>query len=51
MFIKAMRLLHEMHYMSAIYYEKLVFSVGELLDFHLRSPKDDAAAGNGICLP
>lgn len=51
MFIKAMRLSNEMHYINVIYYEKLVFSVGKLLNLHLRNLKNDAAPADGTHLP
>lgn len=51
MFIKAMRLSDETHNINVIYYEKLVFSMGKLLNLHLRSPKNDAAPADETHLP
>ena len=39
-----------MHYINVIYYEKLVFSMGKLLNLHLRSLKNYAASADGMHL-
>lgn len=49
--MKAMRLSDEMHYINAIYYEKLVFSVEKLISLQLRNMKNDATSADGMCLP
>lgn len=51
MFIKAMRLSDEMHYINAIYYENLVFSTSKLASHHLRNLTNDAAPADGVHLP
>lgn len=51
MFIKAMRLSDEMHYINVMYYEKLVFSTGKLLSLRLRSLKNYAVPADGMSLP
>lgn len=40
-----------MHYINVVYYDKLVFSTGKLLNLHLRSLKNDAVPADGMSHP
>lgn len=48
MFIKAMRLSDEMHYINAIYSKNSVFSLGKLASHHLRNLTSDAPPADGV---